>query len=97
VTFDRPGRLAYANAGPDTNGSQFFVTEVSYPSLNGNYTIFGQCDDDAVELVKKIARMATDGERPLRPVKITHIEIHRGGATTAKPAAKPAASAKKPT
>src|SRR5208282_6571944 len=38
VTFDRPGRLAYANAGPDTNGSQFFITEVPYPSLNGKYT-----------------------------------------------------------
>src|SRR5450755_1751010 len=50
VTFDRPGRLAYANAGPDTNGSQFFITEVPYPSLNGGYTIFGQCDDAAVEL-----------------------------------------------
>src|ERR1700675_3966534 len=77
LTFDRPGRLASANSGPDTNGSQFFVTEVPYPSLNGKYTIFGQCDDAAVELVKSIARMATDGERPLRPVKITHIEIHR--------------------
>jgi len=76
VKFDRPGRLAYANAGPDTNGSQFFITEVPYPSLNGGYTIFGQCDDAAVELVKKIARMVTDGERPVRPVKITHIEIH---------------------
>ena len=75
VTFNRPGRLAYANAGPDTNGSQFFITEVPYPSLNGGYTIFGQCDDAAVELVKTIARMATDGERPLHPVKITHIDI----------------------
>jgi peptidyl-prolyl cis-trans isomerase A (cyclophilin A) len=80
VTFDRPGRLAYANAGPDTNGSQFFITEVPYPSLNGGYTIFGQCDDAAVELEKKIARMDRDGERPLRPVKITHIEIHAAGA-----------------
>jgi cyclophilin family peptidyl-prolyl cis-trans isomerase len=105
VAFDRPGRLAYANAGPDTNGSQFFVTEVPYPSLNGNYTIFGQCDDDAIELVKKIARMPTDGERPLRPIKITHVEIHRAGASaakpatrpTAKPTSKPAASPKKPT
>src|SRR5581483_9393684 len=35
LKFDRPGRLAYANAGPDTNGSQFFITEVPYPSLNG--------------------------------------------------------------
>jgi peptidyl-prolyl cis-trans isomerase A (cyclophilin A) len=96
LTFDRPGRLAYANAGPNTNGSQFFVTEVPYPSLNGGYTIFGQCDDAAVELVKNIARMATDGERPLRPIKITHIEIRRAG-TSSKPAApKPSAAVKKP-
>jgi peptidyl-prolyl cis-trans isomerase A (cyclophilin A) len=97
LTFDRPGRLAYANAGPNTNGSQFFITEVPYPSLNGGYTIFGQCDPAAVELVKQIARMATDGERPLRPVKITHIEIRRGADAVAKPAApKPAPGAKKP-
>jgi peptidyl-prolyl cis-trans isomerase A (cyclophilin A) len=95
VTFDRPGRMAYANAGPDTNGSQFFITELPYPSLNGKYTIFGQCDDAAVELVKKIARMATDGETPLRPVKITHIEIHGAGASIAKAAApKPSAAVK---
>ena len=74
--FDRPGRLAYANSGPDTNGSQFFITEVPYPSLNGGYTIFGQCDDAAVQLVKKIARMKTGAnDRPVEPVKITHIEI----------------------
>jgi peptidyl-prolyl cis-trans isomerase A (cyclophilin A) len=95
VTFDRPGRMAYANAGPDTNGSQFFITELPYPSLNGKYTIFGQCDDAAVELVKKIARMATDGETPLRPVKITHVEIHGAGASIAKAAApKPSAAVK---
>jgi peptidyl-prolyl cis-trans isomerase A (cyclophilin A) len=96
VTFDRPGRLAYANSGPDTNGSQFFITEVPYPSLNGNYTIFGQCDEAAVELVKQIARMATDGEKPLRPVKITHIETHHAGGAAAKPAAKAPPAAKKP-
>ena len=96
LTFDRPGRLAYANSGPDTNGSQFFITEdVAHSAhLTGGYTIFGQCDPAAVELVKKIARMATDGERPLRPIKITHIEIQRGAAA-AKPAVpKPAAGAK---
>jgi len=97
VTFDRPGRLAYANSGPDTNGSQFFITEVPYPSLNGGYTIFGQCDDAAVELVKQIARMATDGEKPLRPVKVTHIETHRGAVAKAATAPKPASAAKKPT
>lgn len=39
--FDRPGVMAMANGGPDTNGSQFFITHIKYPSLNGNYTIFG--------------------------------------------------------
>jgi peptidyl-prolyl cis-trans isomerase A (cyclophilin A) len=100
LTFDRPGRLAYANAGPGTNGSQFFITEVPYPSLNGGYTIFGQCDPAAVELVKKIARMATDGERPLRPVKITHIEVQKGAGAkpaTPKPAAPKATPGTKPT
>ena len=81
--FDRPGRLAYANAGPNTNGSQFFITEIPYPSLNGGYTIFGQCDGPAVELVKKIARMPRGAnDMPNNPVKITHIEIHNGGAAT---------------
>jgi len=89
VTFDRPGRLAYANAGPGTNGSQFFITEVPYASLNGGYTIFGQCDDAAVELVKKIARMKRGAnDFPASPVKIKHIEIHQGGAAAAKPTGK---------
>jgi peptidyl-prolyl cis-trans isomerase A (cyclophilin A) len=99
LLFDRPGRLAYANAGPDTNGSQFFITEVAYPSLNGGYTIFGQCDDPTVELEKKIARMPRGAnDLPNDPVKITKITIlHAGGAHAPvhhpmhKPAPKPAA------
>jgi peptidyl-prolyl cis-trans isomerase A (cyclophilin A) len=84
LTFDRPGRLAYANAGPDTNGSQFFITEVPYPSLDGNYTIFGQCDEPTVELVKKIARMPRNGnDKPDTPVKINKITILHAGGTTA--------------
>src|SRR5579872_5323969 len=99
LLFDRPGRLAYANSGPDTNGSQFFITEVPTPHLNGGYTIFGQCDEPTVALVKQIARMATDprNDRPFRPVKITHISILKAGAkpaaTTAK---KPVAATHKP-
>jgi peptidyl-prolyl cis-trans isomerase A (cyclophilin A) len=102
LTFDKPGRLAYANSGPDTNGSQFYITEVATPHLNGKYTIFGQCDDATVVLVKQIARMATDpsNDRPFRPVKITHIKIVKPGApAAAKPATapvkKPAATAPK--
>jgi len=84
LKFDRPGRLAYANAGPDTNGSQFFITEVPYPSLNGGYTIFGQCDDASVALVKKIARMARDSnDRPVNPVRINHITIEGAGTAPA--------------
>jgi len=99
LKFDRPGRLAYANAGPDTNGSQFFITEVPYPSLNGGYTIFGQCDDVTVALVKQIARMGHDSnDRPYRPVKINHITIAKGGVGATKPAtaAKPAAKSPAP-
>jgi peptidyl-prolyl cis-trans isomerase A (cyclophilin A) len=101
LLFDRPGRLAYANAGPNTNSSQFFITEVATPHLNGNYTIFGQCDDAAVALVKQIAHMATDptNDRPFRPIKIIHIKIENGGAAAAgakTPAKKPAATATKP-
>src|SRR5579859_2903410 len=43
LMFDVPGRLAMANSGPNTDGSQFFITEEIQPSLNGHYTIFGQC------------------------------------------------------
>jgi len=100
LTFDRPGRLAYANAGPDTNGSQFFITEVPYPSLDGNYTIFGQCDEPSVELVKKIARMPRNGnDKPDTAVKINKITIlHAGGATHAAPVHHPTPKPKpKPT
>jgi peptidyl-prolyl cis-trans isomerase A (cyclophilin A) len=104
LLFDKPGRLAYANSGPDTNGSQFFITEdVAHSAhLSGSYTIFGQCDDATVALVKQIARMATDprNNRPFRPVKIVHIKIVHGAAaaTAAKPAtpAKPATTVPKP-
>jgi peptidyl-prolyl cis-trans isomerase A (cyclophilin A) len=96
LTFDRPGRLAMANSGPGTNGSQFFITEVPTPHLNGRHTIFGQCDDASVELVKQIARMARDpmNDKPFRPVKIIHIKIVRGAAA-ASTVKKPAAAAPK--
>ena len=87
--FDQPGRLAYANAGPDTNGSQFFVTEAPYPSLNGGYTIFGQCGDP--DVVQKIARVPrshgfSTQDRPLTDVVIKHIEIEGAPKAARKPA-----------
>jgi peptidyl-prolyl cis-trans isomerase A (cyclophilin A) len=102
LLFDKPGRLAYANSGPNTNGSQFFITEVPTQHLNGAYTIFGQCDEATVALVKQIAAMARDpsNDKPFRPVKITHVTILKSGAA-AKPAAtttskKPATATPKP-
>ncbi len=92
LNFDVPGRLAMANSGPSTNGSQFFITEVPTPHLNGHHTIFGECTPESVELVKQIARKATDprDNRPYDPVKITKIEITglaKPRATPRKPAA----------
>jgi peptidyl-prolyl cis-trans isomerase A (cyclophilin A) len=95
LTFDQPGRLAYANAGPDTNGSQFFVTEGPAHYLDGKYTIFGQCDSASVELVKKIARQPRGAnDVPNTPIIIKHIKIDDGGSAKA-PAKKPTVSAKK--
>jgi len=76
LTFDRPGRLAYANAGPNTNASEFFITEHPSSRLNGNFTIFGQCDDASVKLVEAIARVPRDEHnKPLTPVIIRKITI----------------------
>ena len=76
LNFDQPGRLAMANSGPNTNGSQFFITEQAYDSLNQHYTLFGQCDDSSVLVVKAIARVQRDGnDKPLEPVVIEKVTI----------------------
>ncbi len=76
LTFDRPGRLAYANSGPGTNESEFFITEHPVHRLDGNYTIFGQCDGASVKLVEEIARVPRDAHnKPLTPVVIRHVTI----------------------
>ncbi len=86
LTFDQPGRLAMANSGPATNGSQFFITEVPTPHLNGRHTIFGQCTD--LDVVMKIARVATDPgtDKPIAPIVINSVKIVDPRKPTAKPA-----------
>ena len=76
LRFDREGRLAMANAGPGTGGSQFFITEAPVPELNGKHTIFGQCDAHSVMVVRTIARVEKDGnDKPVDPVIIRSITI----------------------
>jgi peptidyl-prolyl cis-trans isomerase A (cyclophilin A) len=76
LNFDRPGRLAMANSGPNTNGSQFFITEQAYDSLNQHYTLFGQCDDASVEVVKAIARVERDSDdKPRAAVVLQKVTI----------------------
>jgi peptidyl-prolyl cis-trans isomerase A (cyclophilin A) len=80
LNFDQPGRLAMANSGPNTNGSQFFITEQAYDSLNGHYTLFGQCDESSVQVVKTIARVERDGnDKPLSPVVLKKVTIVEEG------------------
>jgi peptidyl-prolyl cis-trans isomerase A (cyclophilin A) len=77
LNFDVPGRLAMANTGePNSNGSQFFITEDAYPTLDQQYTIFGQCDDPSVDVVKTIARVPRDpNDRPLTPVVLKKVTV----------------------
>ena len=80
LTFDVPGRLAMANSGPGTNGSQFFITEVPVPQLTGKHTIFGQCDEHTILLVASIARVDRDSnDKPTTPVVINKVTIVRDG------------------
>ena len=74
-TFNQTGRLAMANAGPGTNGSQFFVTVAETPHLNGRHTIFGQVTEgyDVVESIAKTTTAAQD--RPDEDVVIERIDI----------------------
>ena len=74
-TFNQPGRLAMANAGPGTNGCQFFVTVAETPWLNGRHTIFGQVTEgyDVVDAISKLPTGAMD--RPTDDVVIERIEI----------------------
>ncbi|WP_348260921.1 peptidylprolyl isomerase [Telmatobacter sp. DSM 110680] len=76
LNFDVPGRLAMANSGPGTNGTQFFITEVPTEHLNQHHTIFGQCDDPSVNVVKTIARVERDpDDKPVTPVVLKKVTI----------------------
>ena len=83
--FDQPGVLAMANAGPNTNGCQFFITVAPVPQLTGNYSIFGQVvsGQDVADRISQVPRNSND--KPLTPVKILRIAIRTVGTAPPKP------------
>lgn len=80
LRHDKPGVVAMANAGPGTNGSQFYITLSKLPSLddpqNGAYTIFGQVIEGQ-EVVEAISKVRTVSEKPVEDVKIKKLTIER--------------------
>jgi peptidyl-prolyl cis-trans isomerase A (cyclophilin A) len=75
LTFDKPGKLAMANAGPNTNGSQFFITVAATDWLNNHHTIFGEVVKgyDVVEKISNVPRDRSD--RPSTPVVLNTVKI----------------------
>lgn len=78
--FDKPGLLAMANAGPNTNGSQFFITEIATPWLNNRHTIFGEVIE-GMDIVRAIATVDRGpGDRPKQDVVLESVRITEEGA-----------------
>ena len=77
LRHDRPGLLSMANAGPNTGGSQFFITEVATPWLDNRHAIFGEVIE-GVELIPQITSVPRDArDRPRTPVVMERVEVYR--------------------
>jgi peptidyl-prolyl cis-trans isomerase A (cyclophilin A) len=85
VRFDKPGLLAMANAGPATNGSQFFITVGTPAHLNMKHTIFGQCDMDTVQKIAQVEVGGPQNSKPTTDVKIENVTFSREAAPPTPP------------
>lgn len=79
LRHDRGGLFSMANAGPNTGGSQFFITEVATPWLDNKHAIFGAIDEASLDLIRSIAGMPRDRrDRPAEDIVMNKVTIYRG-------------------
>lgn len=79
LRHDKKGVLSMANAGPNTNGSQFFITDAPTPHLDNRHSVFGQADSASLDIISKIASVQTaQGDKPTTPVTLNKVTIVKG-------------------